>query len=107
MNGSDLLIVDNEDKDWRVAEYLNEWCEISSAIDIATGHFEIGGLLELQGKWQSVDKIRIMKEIDQVIEQHGGWLGAFQTARDTTSAPVEYNYDERTPKAAKGTLFED
>lgn len=60
MNGSDLLIVDNEDKEWRVAEYLKEWCEISSAIDIATGHFEIGGLLELKGKWQSVDKIRIL-----------------------------------------------
>lgn len=103
MNGSDLLIVDNEDKEWRVAEYLKEWCEIFSAIDIATGHFEIGGLLELKGKWQSVDKIRIMKEM----EQNGGWPGAFHASNDTATAPVEYKYDERTPEAAEGTLFED
>jgi predicted helicase len=53
------------------------------------------------------ETIRIMKEIDEVIEQHGGWPGAFQTSGDSSSAPIEYKYDERTPKAAEGTLFED
>lgn len=48
-----------------------------------------------------------MKEIDEVIEQHGGWPGAFQTGSESASVPVEYKYDERTPKAAEGTLFED
>jgi len=29
-------------------------------MDIATGYFEIGGLLELEGKWQKLEKIRII-----------------------------------------------
>ncbi len=57
---SDLFIVDNSDKDWKVRSYIKEWCEISSAIDIATGYFEIGALLTLEDKWQEVDHIRIL-----------------------------------------------
>ena len=53
------------------------------------------------------ETIRIMKEIDEVIEEQGGWPVAFQTASDTTSSPGEYKYDELTPRAAEGTLFED
>jgi hypothetical protein len=53
------------------------------------------------------ETIRIMPKIDEVIQQHGGWPGAFQTAGNTLSTAVEYKYDERTPKAAEGTLFED
>ncbi len=41
---SDLFIVDNSDADWKVRSYLKDWCELSSAIDIATGYFEIGAL---------------------------------------------------------------
>lgn len=59
-SGSDLFIVDNSDSDWKVREYLAEWCELSRAIDIATGYFEIGALLSLKEKWQSVDRIRIL-----------------------------------------------
>lgn len=33
---------------------------ISSSIDIATGSFEIGALLELDGDWQKVDRFRIL-----------------------------------------------
>ena len=46
--GSELFIVDNSDRDWKVADYLRGWCELSKSIDIATGFFEIGALLELQ-----------------------------------------------------------
>jgi superfamily II DNA/RNA helicase len=59
-SASDLFIVDNSDNDWKVRAYLEEWCELSKAIDIATGHFEIGSLLSLKEKWQGVDKIRIL-----------------------------------------------
>lgn len=58
--GGDLFIVDNSDADWKVAEYLKEWCEISKKFDIATGYFEVGSLLSLDGKWQQLDKIRIL-----------------------------------------------
>ncbi len=58
--GSQLFIVDNSDADWKVRSYLSDWCSLSSAIDIATGYFEIGALLALDGKWRDVDTIRIL-----------------------------------------------
>jgi hypothetical protein len=66
--GSELFIVDNSDTDWKVVRYLHEWCQISKAIDIATGYFEIGSLLSLCGEWQKVDKIRILMG-DEVSKQ--------------------------------------
>ena len=59
-SGSDLFIVDNSDDDWKVLNYLHDWCGLSKGIDIATGYFEIGSLLALDGEWQKVDKIRIL-----------------------------------------------
>src|SRR5208282_1516458 len=58
--GSELFIVDNSDVDWKAARYLHDWCQLSKAIDIATGYFEIGALLALRDEWQKVDKIRIL-----------------------------------------------
>src|SRR2546429_8217525 len=58
--GSELFIVDNSDEDWKVQRYLHDWCQISRAIDIATGYFEIGALLGLKDEWQKVDQIRIL-----------------------------------------------
>lgn len=58
--GNDLFIVDNSDEDWKVLNYLSEWSEISHKFDIATGYFEIGALLALDGKWQKLDYIRIL-----------------------------------------------
>lgn len=59
-SASELFIVDNSDSDWKVRSYLSDWCELSSAIDIATGYFEIGALLCLKEQWQKVDRIRIL-----------------------------------------------
>src|SRR3954452_24363416 len=58
--GSELFIVDNSDTDWKALRYLHDWCQLSKAIDVATGYFEIGSLLALEGEWQKVDKIRIL-----------------------------------------------
>jgi phosphatidylserine/phosphatidylglycerophosphate/cardiolipin synthase-like enzyme len=58
--GSDLFIVDNTDEDWKVLRYLKEWCPLAKSIDIATGYFEIGSLLALDGEWQKVDSFRIL-----------------------------------------------
>ncbi len=57
---SELFIVDNTDAHWKVLEYVSEWCDISKTIDIATGYFEVGALLDLDGKWQQVEKLRIL-----------------------------------------------
>lgn len=37
----------------------------------------------------SLEFQRLMKEIDEVIEQHGGWPGAFQTGTGGASADSE------------------
>lgn len=58
--GSELFIVDNSADDWKALRYLHDWCQISKAIDIATGYFEIGALLGLSQEWQKVDKLRIL-----------------------------------------------
>ena len=59
-SGGELFIVDNSDENWKGIKYLQDWTEIASAFDIATGYFEIGSLLALDGKWQKLDKIRIL-----------------------------------------------
>lgn len=56
----DLFIVDNSDADWKVRDYLREWTELAHTFDIATGYFEIGALLALDGLWQKLDKLRIL-----------------------------------------------
>src|SRR5712692_1018602 len=58
--GSELFIVDNSDEDWKVLRYLHDWCQLSKAIDIATGYFEIGALLALNSEWQKVDQLRFL-----------------------------------------------
>jgi len=58
--GGELFIVDNSDEHWKGIQYLSDWTEIASAFDIATGFFEVGSLLALDGKWQKLEKIRIL-----------------------------------------------
>jgi SNF2 family DNA or RNA helicase len=59
-SGGELFIVDNSDETWKGLRYLQEWTEIARAFDIAAGYFEIGALLAMEGKWQKLDKIRIL-----------------------------------------------
>jgi hypothetical protein len=58
--GSELFIVDNSADDWKALRYLRDWCQLSKQIDIASGFFEVGALLALDGEWQKLDKIRIL-----------------------------------------------
>ncbi|MEA3412577.1 MAG: helicase-related protein [Pseudomonadota bacterium] len=58
--GRDLFIVDNSISGWTGLRYLEEWCGIANAFDIATGYFEVGALLALDQKWQPLEKIRIL-----------------------------------------------
>src|SRR5437870_4661490 len=58
--GGELFIVDNSETQWKGLRYLQDWTEIASAFDIATGFFEIGALLALDSSWQKLDKIRIL-----------------------------------------------
>lgn len=58
--GSDLLIVDNSNKYWKTLRYLHDWTDIAHTFDIATGYFDIGSLLSLDGKWQQLEAIRVL-----------------------------------------------
>lgn len=60
MDYKDLYVVDNSSDDRSVKKYLTEWCSVSKQMDIATGYFEIGGLLDLDQSWQKLDRIRII-----------------------------------------------
>ena len=58
--GRSLFIVDNSVTGWTGLRYLQEWADIARAFDVATGFFEIGALLALDGKWQGLEKIRVL-----------------------------------------------
>ncbi|MEK7995123.1 MAG: phospholipase D-like domain-containing protein, partial [Planctomycetota bacterium] len=78
--GSDLFVVDNSDEEWKVVRYLREWAQISTAFDIATGFFEIGALLSLDGEWQKLDKIRILMGAETTKRTRQALLEALKTS---------------------------
>jgi superfamily II DNA or RNA helicase len=59
-SGKELFIVDNSVSGWTGLRYLEEWAQIARAFDIATGYFEMGALLGLDGRWQELEKIRVL-----------------------------------------------
>lgn len=77
-SGDELFIVDNSDDDWKMRDYLREWTEIARAMDIATGYFEIGALLALDGQWQKLDKIRLLMGDEVTQRTHKAILEALE-----------------------------
>lgn len=55
-----LFIVDNSAGGRNGIEYLREWCDLASSLDVATGYFDIRALTALDGAWQQLDKMRIL-----------------------------------------------
>ena len=68
--GGDLFIVDNSVSGWTGLEYLRQWSDLARSFDIATGFFEIGALLALDGKWQQLDKIRLLMGDEVSLQTH-------------------------------------
>src|SRR5437660_551161 len=93
-SGGDIFIVDNSDEDWKVAQYLQEWTQIAHAFDIATGYFEIGALLALDGSWQQLDKIRILVG-DEVSKRT---MPAFEYALRLIAAKLDESIEEAKDK---------
>ncbi len=87
--GSELFIVDNSDADWKVVRYLHDWCQISRAIDIATGYFEIGALLALKNEWQKVDEIRILMGDEVALRTRDAFARGFARARKRLDDSLE------------------
>ncbi len=88
-SGNDLFIVDNSDDDWKVLNYLAEWSEISSRFDIATGYFEIGALLALDGKWQKLEGIRILMGDEVTKRTHGALVEGLARINSQLDASIE------------------
>jgi hypothetical protein len=95
---SELFIVDNSDSDWKVRSYISEWCELSKSIDIATGYFEIGALLCLQEKWQSVDRIRILMGDEVSYRTKKAFSVGLQKINDRLDQSVETEKTQALPE---------
>src|ERR1700738_2216194 len=79
-SGGELVIVDNSESDWKGLRYLEDWTEIASAFDIASGYFEMGALLALDGKWQKLDKIRILMGDEVSVRTHQAILESLRNS---------------------------
>jgi superfamily II DNA or RNA helicase len=77
--GRDLFIVDNSISGWTGLRYLEEWCGIARAFDIATGYFEIGALLALDQHWQPLEKIRILMGAETTLRTRKAFLEAVRS----------------------------
>ena len=86
----ELFIVDNSDADWKVQQYLAQWCDLASALDIATGYFEIGALLALDGQWQSLDKVRILMGDEVSTRTKQAFDAALARLTQTLEASIEH-----------------
>lgn len=92
--GRDLFIVDNSVSGWSGIRYLEEWSGIARAFDVATGYFEIGALLALDGKWQSLEKIRILMGSDMTNRTRKALLEIVrQRATEALDASIERDKD--------------
>ncbi len=87
--GDELFIVDNSDSDWKVRDYLREWSGISRAFDIATGYFEIGALLALDGQWQQLEKLRILMGDEVSKRTKKALLAGIQNVNQILDASLE------------------
>ena len=92
--GSELFIVDNSDSEWKVLQYLKEWCELARAFDIATGYFEIGSLLALDGEWQKLDKIRILMGDEVSRRTQQALLSGVQRIHEVLDGSLEREKDK-------------
>src|SRR3954452_12130318 len=89
VTGSELFIVDNSDTDWKVLRYLHDWCQLSKGIDVATGYFEIGGLLALKDEWQKVDALRILMGDEVSLRTRNAFAAGLAIVRNRLDASLE------------------
>jgi superfamily II DNA or RNA helicase len=87
--GGDLFIVDNSDSEWKVLQYLSGWSAHARTVDIATGYFEAGALLKLDGSWQKLDRVRILMGDETSRRTRKLLLEGIDLARQTLDRSLE------------------
>jgi superfamily II DNA or RNA helicase len=93
-SGAELFIVDNSDEEWKVRDYLREWTGIANQFDIATGYFEIGSLLSIEGMWQKLDKIRILMGDEITKRTKKAMIAGIESIERTLDASLEYEKEK-------------
>jgi hypothetical protein len=53
-SGRDLFTVGNNDIDWKVVNYLHDWCELAETNDFTSSNIEIGSKLNLLEEWKNI-----------------------------------------------------
>jgi superfamily II DNA or RNA helicase len=79
-----LFVVDNSEGGRNGLGYLRDWCDIARALDVATGTFEVGSLVALDGAWQKLDKIRILMGTEVTQGTRQALLKAIQSRAEHT-----------------------
>ena len=89
MSGGDLFIADNSLSRWTGLKYLRQWTDVARSFDVATGLFEIGALLALDGKWQQLEKIRILMGDQVSLKTKRAFADALQSRIGRLDANLE------------------
>ncbi len=105
-SGSELFIVDNSVEDWKVVRYLRDWCDLSKSFDIATGTFEIGSLLALDGDWQKVDQIRILMGDEVSLRTQKVFNESFERVLENLDMSLENQKDQNPFLKGVSTIVE-
>ena len=100
--GGDLFIVDNSNEVWKVRDYLREWSDLASRFDIATGYFEIGALLAIDGHWQKLEQLRILMGDEVSLRTKNALLEGIHRYHSSIIRAVS----RRDPEAAAKALSE-
>ena len=87
--GGELFIVDNSDADWKVARYLREWAPLARQLDVATGYFEIGGLLAIGDPWSQIDRVRLLMGDEVSLRTKRAFEAGLEAAKDTLDRSLE------------------
>jgi len=95
--GGNLFIVDNSVSGWTGLEYLRQWTDLARSFDIATGFFEIGALLALDGKWQQLDKIRLLMGDEVSLRTHKVFVEALSRRIDRLDESLEHEKHANNP----------
>jgi hypothetical protein len=77
--------------------YLQEWAELAKSFDIATGYFEIGSLIDLDGRWQQLDEIRILMGDETSKRTHQALLEAVKSRAQIILDDSIENNKEQNP----------
>lgn len=94
VRGQDLFIVDNSEDQWKAVRYLHDWCDIAKAMDVATGYFEIGALLALDGQWQKLENIRILMGDEVSRRTHEAFMKALGGLKEKLDSSIEHEKEK-------------